>query len=167
MDNFCLQNNYTPLLLSLTAIFFCPWAMRKFKLGTISRETPATPSPEKLPSMKLRLLSSPPQTRILRRKVTPTCCNFGKHRKALYPEYFFGHNCTDWETHAALGVKVKGSRPASLPCTANHTSFIFPSTKMSIYSCPNRSKMAKRSAHLSVVSPLHSNVDGDTEEIAS
>jgi len=39
---------------------------------------------------------------------------------------------SEWESHSTLGVKVNIKRPASLPCTANHTCFIFPSTKMDV-----------------------------------
>jgi hypothetical protein len=63
--------------------------MRKRSSQNISRDTPKTPSPENLPCKKVRHLPSPPQTRLLRRKGTPTCCNFGKDRQLLYPEYFF------------------------------------------------------------------------------
>jgi hypothetical protein len=142
--------------------------MRKRQARTPSRQTPETPSPEILASKKVCRLPSPPHTRVLQRKVTPTCCNFGKDLQALYPEYFFCHNCAEWETHATLGVKFKASCPASLPCTANHTSFIFPSTKMSIFHRLqlNRSKKA-RQLDSSVASPLHLDIDGGTEDVAA
>jgi hypothetical protein len=142
--------------------------MRKRQERTISRQTPKTPSPDILAPKKVRRLPSPPHTRVLRRKGTPTCCNFGKDHQALYPEYFFCHNCAEWETHATVGVKFKASCPAFLPCTANHTSFIFPSTKMSIFHRPqlNRSKKA-RQLDSSVVSPLHLDINGGTEDVAA
>jgi len=74
-------------LLSLLTILSCTWAMRKCKAHTISRETPETPSPEKIPSKKVCHLPW---------KDMPTCCNFGKDHQALYPQYFFSQNCTEW-----------------------------------------------------------------------
>jgi hypothetical protein len=65
--------------------------MKKYKghASSIKREMPATPSPEKLPRKRQQLLPSPPTTRNLRRKGTPTWCTFGPHRGALYPGIFY------------------------------------------------------------------------------
>jgi hypothetical protein len=131
--------------------------MKKRK-AVVHRETPKTPSPEKLPSKKVRILPSPPTTRILRRKGTPTCSNFGLNRNLLYPEYFFCHNCVQWDTNSLLGIKKSKFHPAHLPCTANHTSFVFPSTKLEKFRCislQSRSSTKRKILPCSVVSPLN------------
>jgi hypothetical protein len=105
--------------------------MRKWQPHIISRETPETHSLEHLPSRKVCHLPAPPQTQMLWRK---EC----QHAKILVririccTQYFFCHNYTEWETHSAFGVKCKVTRPPFLPCTANHTSFIFLSAKKEI-----------------------------------
>jgi hypothetical protein len=97
----------------------------------ITKTTPLTPSPEKLPSSRrTRLLPSPPTTRILRRKGTPTCCTFGRNRSSLYPGFFFCHNCSEWDVRSQLPCRKVDSRPLKLRCTANHTSFMFPSDRL-------------------------------------
>lgn len=142
--------------------------MRKRKASTtsmLSRETPDTPSPEKVPSRKVRILPSPPTTRMLRRKGTPTCSNYGSNRQLLYPEYFFCHNCEEWDTCSTLGIKKYKCRPASLPCTAKHSSFVFPSTKLEKFrgetlhhtSCSTKRKKMTYSS----VSPCNLNIDQD------
>lgn len=107
-------------------------------------ETIATPSPERVPSKKLRLLPSPPMTRMLRRKGSPTCSIFGLNRGLLYPDYFFCHNCDEWDTDSILGIKKKKSCPAYLRCTANHTSFCFPKDKMEVSNLQNGSPKRSR-----------------------
>jgi hypothetical protein len=93
---------------------------------------------------KSRLVPSPPATLLLRRKGTPSCFDFGMHQKLLYPE-FFCHNCSEWDTCSSLRLFGKTRQKqkkglnimvcsASLPCTANHMSFTFPTPKENVAS---------------------------------
>jgi hypothetical protein len=103
---------------------------KKGNVTVLIREMPETPIPEKVLSKKVRCLPSPPTSRMLRRKGTPTCSHVGLNSHLLYPDYFFCHSCTEWDTQLMLGIKGRKCRPARLPCMANHASISFPSDKL-------------------------------------
>jgi hypothetical protein len=105
--------------------------MTKRKRSALSRDTPKSPSPKRVPVRQKKRLPSPPMTRILRRKGTPTCCTFGRNRKAIYPNYFFCANCTQWDNEILRVRKTTiSTRPNRLRCLASHSSFIFPTDKL-------------------------------------
>jgi hypothetical protein len=92
-----------------------------------------------------------------------------KNCQELYPEYFFCHNCTEWETHSLLGMKGKGSHPSSLPCTANHTSYIFPSTIRHMFNHHKHSSNVNENQKIKkplpqLVSPTNLSIDDIMDE---
>jgi hypothetical protein len=106
--------------------------MRKRKHGatSISRDTPATPSPEKLPNKRVCIYLLHLQQEFSNRK--------GKHPVRIWLKslfviswlHFFCHNCNEWDTLSAEGGRKLKFHPASINCTASHESFIFPLEKL-------------------------------------
>jgi hypothetical protein len=84
--------------------------------------------------------ATPPKDELLEleratRGANPTCLHFGIDiavRRARYPNYFFCNNCDLWATDALVGDQRKRiSRDSrAYKCTALHTSFISPTTKI-------------------------------------
>ena len=84
--------------------------------------------------------ATPPKEELLEleraaRGANPTCLHFGIDtavRRARYPNYFFCNNCDLWATDALVGDQRKRiSRDSRAhKCTALHTSFISPATKI-------------------------------------
>jgi len=64
-------------------------------------------------------------------QVLPTCCDFGSNRISLWPGFFFCHPCTLYENEMATGNSRCNRSQHKYKCTAGHTSFITPTTKIS------------------------------------
>ena len=89
----------------------------------------ATPSPDFLPTSNKRSFKypTPPRNWITCSSGTPTCCIFGVHQIQLYPEFFFCHNCDEWnKSMLRVNKRHNLKRSARLCCMANHSSFYFP-----------------------------------------
>ncbi len=118
--NFTISKYHGSFLRLLIIILDVTMKKCKGRASSIKRETPATPSPEKLPGKKQRLLPSPPTVRNLRRKGTPSCCTFGCHRNVLYPGYFFCHNCSEWDPITATVQKSKRATKSTKVHSSTH-----------------------------------------------
>jgi hypothetical protein len=107
-------------------------AARKRKTGGICARrgaTKATPSPEVILLCKKRSFKfpTPPRARITRSSGSPTCCTFGVNQIQLYPEFFFCHNCDEWDKRMLrVNKRHNSTRSERYRCTAGHTSFYFP-----------------------------------------
>ncbi len=85
-------------------------------------------------------------------------------------QFWQGSASIVWESHSALGVKGNVRHPASLPCTANHTSFIFPSMKMElcryVKHCSQSSISRKPSKVASLsITPLQLQIDDTADDV--
>ena len=84
---------------------------------------------------KLRLLES------LRTSNTEiTCSDFGCDREILFPNYFFCHECMNWDNQNHENKRLCCDMK-SYKCKVNHTSFVTPTVKVQ-EGCPSKSKDA-------------------------
>ncbi len=134
----------------------------------ITRTTPFTPSLEKLPSTRrICVLPSPHTTWILQHKGTPTCCIFICNRCSLYPGFFCCHSCSEWDIQTQLPCRKVDLWPLKRHCTANHTSFLFPSDRLDgaafDVASPKRHHRHENKVRTSLSRDVDDNVDSNLE----
>jgi hypothetical protein len=55
---------------------------------------------------------------------------FWSASRCIVSRLFFCHNCSEWDLHSLLPTRKVKVRPNRLRCTAQHTSFLFPTNKL-------------------------------------
>jgi hypothetical protein len=77
------------------------------------------------------------------RKVLPTCCDYGRDRKWMFPGFYFCTSCDYWDEEQEIGTERSRRTSKTYRCKAKHESWVGPTHELKIEDPPKNNKKAE------------------------